>query len=102
MTMDDLNSFAYNDVAEDWEEGKDGRERSLAIYDKEGYIVNLQSICKVSNTCTAGVCVSDDYDFMSTINEFLGKVSDRLMDGGMRGNYCRQLIHVTLYTPYIP
>ena len=46
--------------------------------------------------------MSDDYDFMSTINEFLGKVSDRLMDGGMRGNYCRQLIHVTLYTPYIP
>jgi len=82
MTVDDLNSFAYNDVAEDWEEGKDGRERSLAIYDKEGYIVNLQSICKVSYTCTAGVCVSDDYDFMSTINEF-----------------CRQLVHVTLYTP---
>lgn len=81
MTMDNLNSFAYNDIAEDWKEGKDGRERSFAIYDKEGYIVNLQSICKVSYTCTAGVCVSDDYDFMSTINEFLGKVSDGLIEG---------------------
>jgi hypothetical protein len=67
MSMDDLDSFAYNDIAEDWKEGKDGRERSLAVYNEEGYIVNLQSICKVSN-------------FMSTINEFLGKVSDRQME----------------------
>jgi hypothetical protein len=80
MSMDDLDSFAYNDIAEDWKEGKDGRERSLAVYNEEGYVVNLQSICKVSNTCTAGVCVSDDYNFMSTINEFLGKVSNRQME----------------------
>ena len=80
MAMDDLDSFAYNDIAEDWKEGEDGRESSLAVYDEEGDIVDLQSIRKVSNTCTAGVCVSDNYDFVSAVNEFLGKVSDRLME----------------------
>lgn len=81
MSMNDFDPFTYNDIAEDREEGKDRGECSLTVDDEERHVVYLQPVREVSHTCSTGVRVSNDYDFMSTINELLGKVSSRLMEG---------------------
>lgn len=80
MPTDNLDPFTYNDIAKDREEGKGCRKRSLAVDDEERHIVDFQSIGEVSHTCSTGVRVSNDYDFMPTINEFLDKVSSGLME----------------------
>lgn len=75
MTVYYLDSFAYDDVAEYREEGEDGWEGGLAVDDEEGHVVHFQPICEVSDACSAGVRVRDDYDFVPTIDEFLDRVS---------------------------
>lgn len=71
MTVHDLDAFAYDDVAKDGEEGEDGGESSFAVDDEERHVVDLQTVGEVSHTCPAGVRVGDDYDLVSTIDEFL-------------------------------
>lgn len=72
MAVYDLDSFAYNDVAKHREEGEDGGEGGLAVDDEKRHIVDLQAVGEVSHTCSPGICVGDDYDFVSSIDEFLG------------------------------
>lgn len=71
MAMYNLDAFAYDNIAEDGEEGEHRGKRGLAVDDEEGHIVDLQTIGEVSHTCSAGVRVSDDYDLVSTVDEFL-------------------------------
>lgn len=72
MTVYNFDSFAYDNVAKYWEEGENGGEGSLAVDDEEGYVVDLQSVCEVSDPCSTGICVCDDYDLVPTVDKFLG------------------------------
>ena len=71
MAVHNLDPFAYDNVAEYWEEGEDGGEGSLAVDDEEGYVVDLQTVGEISHSCSAGICVCDDYHFVASIDEFL-------------------------------
>lgn len=82
MAVHDLDSFAYNDVAKHREEGEDGGEGGLAVDDEKRHIVDLQTVGEVSHTCSPGICVGDDYDFVSSIDEFL----ETALAEGMRGD----------------
>lgn len=77
MAVDNFDSFAYDNVAEHWEEGEDSGEGRFSVDDEERHVVDFEAVGEVPYTCSAGVCVSDDYDFVPTINEFLDEVSSR-------------------------
>lgn len=82
MSVYDLYSFAYDNVAKYREEGEDGGKGGLAVDDEEGHVVDLQSVCEVPYACATGVCVCDDYDFVSSIDEFLDVVRRTQWRGG--------------------
>lgn len=75
MAVYDLDAFAYDNVAEDWEEREDSGKGGLAVDDEEGHVVDLEAVGEVAHTCSTGVGVRDDDDLVSTIDEFLGTVN---------------------------
>ena len=75
MAVYNLDSFANHDVAKHREEGEDGGEGGLAVDDEKGHVVDLEAVCEVAHSCSTGVCVRDDYDFVTTIDEFLELIS---------------------------
>lgn len=77
MAMYDLDTFAYDNIAKDRKEGEHCREGGFAVYDEERHIVDFQAIGKVPYACSTGIRMSDDYDLVATINEFLGIISGR-------------------------
>lgn len=68
MPMDDLDLLANDDVSEDGKEGEDCRKSRFPVDDKEGNVVDFETICKISNSGTALICMRDDDDFVSAIN----------------------------------
>lgn len=79
--MYNLNLFAYNNVPKDREEGEDRWHSRLAINDEERYMVDLQSICEITNARSALISMCNDNHFMAPI--------DKLR---------RQLVDVTFYS----
>lgn len=71
VSVNNLNAFSNDDIAEDWKEGEDGREGGLAVNDEEGNVVDLQSVCEISDSSAAFVGMGDDDNFVASINEFL-------------------------------
>ena len=84
MAMHDLDPFAYDDVAENGEEREDSGEGGLTVNDEEGHIVDLEAIGEAPHTCSTGIGVRDDYDFVTTIDEFLSKVRRKVLRKGLR------------------
>ena len=76
MAVYDFYPFAYDDVAEYWKEGEDCGKRSFAVDYEEGHIVDLQPVREVSDACSAGIRVRNNYYFVTAVNEFLGLVSN--------------------------
>ena len=70
VSVHDFNLLSENDIPEYWKEGKDSRESSFSIDDKERYMVDLEAIRKVSNTRPSFIRVSDDDNFVAAIDEF--------------------------------
>ena len=71
MTVNDLNLLANDNIAEYRKEGKDGRKCRLAVDDEEGNVVDLESIRKVADAGSTLVCMRDDNNFVSTVDQFL-------------------------------
>jgi hypothetical protein len=74
MAMDNFNLLPDDDVSKDWKEGEDGGEGGLAVYDEEGYVVDLEAIGQISNAGSTFVCMGDDDDFVAAIDEFGGEL----------------------------
>lgn len=74
MAVHNLNFLPQYDVSEDGEEGKDCRERGFAIDDKEGDMVDFQSISEIADTSAAGVSMGDDDNFVAAVDEFGGEL----------------------------
>jgi hypothetical protein len=72
MAMDDLDSFAYHDVAEHGKEGEDGGERSLAVDDEEWDVVDFETVGEVPHACSTGIGMCDNNYFVAAIDKFLG------------------------------
>lgn len=70
VAVNDLDPFANDDIAEDREEGEDGRESGLPIYDKKGDMVDFEPIGQISNSLPSVVCMSDDDDLVATVDQF--------------------------------
>ena len=75
VAMYNLDSLPDYNVAKDWEERKDGGKGSLAVYDEERDMVDLETICKIPYTRPPFIHMCDDYDLVSSINELLPRIS---------------------------
>lgn len=71
MAMDNINLLSDDDIAEYWEKGEDGGECRFAVDDKEGNVVDLQSIGEITHTRTALISMGNNDDFVTPIDEFL-------------------------------
>lgn len=76
MSVNDLDLLPNDNVSKDWEKGEDGREGCGAVDDQEWNVVNFKAIREVSHSCSAFICVCDDHDFVSSIDEFGGELVD--------------------------
>lgn len=71
MTMDNLNLFANDDIAEYGEEREERRHRGLAVDDEERDMVDFETVGEVAYASAAFVGVRYDDDFMAAVDEFL-------------------------------
>lgn len=80
MAVYDFNLLSDADVAKDGEEGENRGERCLSVDDKKGDIVHLKAVGEVSHACAVVICVSDDNDFVATVDELAGELIDVRLD----------------------
>ena len=80
MAMHYFDSFSYYDVAEDREEGEDGRHGRLAVDDQEWDMVHFEAICEIVNPSTALVRMCDYDDLVAPVNELRGQLVDVALD----------------------
>jgi hypothetical protein len=92
-----LDSFTNSNVAEDGEEGEDGRECRLAIDNEERDVVDFKAVCEVPYTCPASIGVSDDNHLVAPINKFLELVRTGCVAVACGRPYAGQLVHVALH-----
>lgn len=71
MAMNYVNLLSDDDIAEYGEEREDGRKCRFAVDDEEWNMVDLQSISEISDSGASFVCMGNNNDFMSSIDEFL-------------------------------
>lgn len=69
MAVDNLDLLSDDDVPKNREEGEYGWHRGLAIDDQEWHMIDFEAIGQVVNSCAALIGVSDDYDFVSSIDQ---------------------------------
>ena len=71
MAVDNLNLFTNHDIPEYGEEGEHRGHGRLAVYDEERYMVDLETVGKISNPSASFISVCDDDDFMAAVDKFL-------------------------------
>jgi hypothetical protein len=74
MTMDDLNLFPNDHVAEKWEEREDCWHGRLSIDDQERHMIDLQPIGQIVHTCPTIVRMSYDNNLVPTIDQLGGEL----------------------------
>jgi hypothetical protein len=71
MAMHNLNLFSDHNVPEDGKEGKNRGHGRLSIDDEERNMINLETIGEIMHSSSSLICMRDDDDFVSSVNEFL-------------------------------
>jgi len=84
MAMYNLDLLPDDYVSEDWKEGEHCREGRGSIYDQKRYVINLETVCKISNTSPSFVRVCYYDHFMPSVYEF-----------------CRELVYMTLDSAWL-
>lgn len=78
--MDDLDLLSEDNASKHRKEGEDCWKGRFAVYDQEWDMVDLQTVGEVVHPSTTLVCVSDDYHFVASINQFGGELVDVAFD----------------------
>lgn len=76
VAVHDLDALADADVAEQREEGEDGREGGLAVHDEEGDVVDLEAVGEVADALAIVVGVGDNDDLVAAVDELAGELVD--------------------------
>lgn len=79
MAVHDLDILPDEDLAQDWEGREDGRECRRSVHHPVRQGVHLQSVRQVSDSTSVrvrfSISMSNDYDRVAAIDEFLSGVS---------------------------
>jgi hypothetical protein len=85
VAMYNLNLLSNDNIPEDGEEREDGWEGRCSIDDEKWNVVDFEAIRKISHSSPPIVCMSDDYDFVASINELRRQLVDvRFDSSGLR------------------
>ena len=68
VAMHNLNLLSNDNIPEDGEEREDGWEGRCSIDDEKWNVVDFEAIRKISHSSPPIVCMSDDDDFVPSIN----------------------------------
>jgi hypothetical protein len=71
MTVNNLDLFANNDIAEYGEEREECRHRGLAVDDEKRDMVDFEAVGEVAYAGAAFVGMGDDDNFVAAVDEFL-------------------------------
>lgn len=71
MSVDNVDVLPNNNIPEYGEEREDGRECGFAVDDEEWDVVDLESIGEVTDSRPPFVCMCNNNNFVSPIDEFL-------------------------------
>jgi hypothetical protein len=85
MPVYDLDLLPNDDVPEDGEERKHRGEGCITVDDKEGHVVYLETIRQIPYAGSLIVCVGDDYNFVSAVDEFRRELVDMTFDSPRLG-----------------
>lgn len=80
MAVNHINLLSYDNVAKDWEEGEDGWKRRCSVDDQEWDMVDFEAVGEVANAGTSFVCMGNDYDFVTAIDELGRELVDVAFD----------------------
>jgi hypothetical protein len=85
MAMHNLNLLSNDNIPEDGEEREDGWEGRCSIDDEKWNVVDFEAIRQISHSSPPIVGVSDDYDFVPSINELRRQLVDVRFDSSGLG-----------------
>lgn len=85
MAMHNLYPLSNDDIAEEREEGEDGREGRGAVDDSKGDMEDLDTICQVSDALSVVIGVSDDNNLVSSVDELGCELVDVAFDSARLG-----------------
>ena len=68
MAMYNLNLLSNDNIPEDGEEREDGWKGRCSIDDEKRHVIDFEAIRKISHSSPPIVCMSDDDDFVPSIN----------------------------------
>jgi hypothetical protein len=85
MAMHNLDLLPNDNATEYWEEGEDCWKGGGPVEDEERNVVDLEAIREISNTGSTFVCMGDDYDLVSSVNELGGELVDVAFDSSWLG-----------------
>ena len=70
MSVYNFDLLSDDDISEDRKERKDSRHSRFSIYYKEGHMIHLKAIGQIPDTCPPFIRVSDDNNFVASVDEF--------------------------------
>ena len=76
MAMYNLNLLSNDNIPDNGEERENGWEGRCSIDDEKGNVVDFEAIRKISHSSPPIVCMSNDYDFVPSINELSRQLVD--------------------------
>lgn len=68
MSMDNLDLFSQDDVAENWKERENGGKGRFTVDNQERDMIDLETIGKVAYSRTTFVGMGDDDDLMAAVD----------------------------------
>jgi hypothetical protein len=71
MTVNYIDLFPDNNIAEDWEEREDGWESRFSVDDEKRNMIDFESVGEIPDTSTAFVRVGDYNAFVASVNQLL-------------------------------
>ena len=77
MAMYNFDLFSYYNIPKYRKEGKDRRHSRFSVDDEERNMIDLEAIGEVVNSRASLICMSDNDDFVSPVNELLGASQPR-------------------------
>lgn len=83
--MNNFYALPNHNVAEDGKEGEDGGEGGLAVYHKEGDMVDFEAVGEIADSRATLVGMGYDDDFVTAVDKFGGELVDVRFDAAGLG-----------------
>lgn len=78
--MDNVDPFAYDNIAENGEKGEDGRKTGRPVKHEEGNMIDLEAIGEIAHASATLISMRDDDDFVTPVPQLRRQLIDVALD----------------------